>query len=394
MINKLKNKITLIIYIPLILMISGIIIFSFYSNYENTITTTTKLMDRIYAENGIGGERPRTNREEIESTSGLYYFTIKNSEIKDSRQKSSDEIKQYAITLADSGKSSGIYKDYIYTVKNRGNLGTTVMLSESSTDIYNLKLIGILSVTIFVFSAVVFFIIARKLANVISKPVEDTLSKQVQFISDASHELKTPLAVIEANAEILENEYSNNKWISYIEQEVDSMNKLINNLLLLSKIENVDRIKDKEEFDLSEQVELVSAVFESMAYEKKIKLNFDLQKDIKFLGYKEDIEHIVSTLLDNAIKHTEPEKEVIVDLKKEKDNIILQVKNMGEPIPKEERKNIFERFYRVDKARNREEKRYGLGLAIAKSTVEKYDGEIRVDYQDGYTIFKVIIHKK
>lgn len=104
---------------------------------------------------------------------------------------------------------------------------------------------------------------------------------------------------------------------------------------------------------------------------------------------REDFEHILSTLLDNAIKYTESGNNVEVVLKKEKGNVILKVENEGSQIPEEEREKIFERFYRIDKSRNRNEKRYGLGLAIAKSTVKKYNGNIKVLYKDGFTIFKV-----
>ena len=117
----------------------------------------------------------------------------------------------------------------------------------------------------------------------------------------------------------------------------------------------------------------------------------DIEENVKFNGNKEDIHHILSTLVDNAIKHTESEKSVEIILKKTKENVILEVKNQGEPIPKEEQEKIFERFYRVDKSRNREAKRYGLGLAIAKSTVEKYNGMIEVNCNNGVTTFKVKI---
>lgn len=187
------------------------------------------------------------------------------------------------------------------------------------------------------------------------KPVEETIEKQKQFISDASHELKTPLAVIEANVDVIETQNGKSKWLTYIQSEISSMDKLINNLLLLAKTDNMSQLKQTETFNLSEEVNLVSSMFESMAYEKKISIQYNVQDNIKFNGNKEDIKQILSVLIDNAIMHTKENGKVIIELEKEK-NITLQVKNEGEPIPEEEREKIFERFYRVDKARNRKEK--------------------------------------
>lgn len=187
------------------------------------------------------------------------------------------------------------------------------------------------------------------------KPVEETIEKQKQFISDASHELKTPLAVIEANVDVIETQNGKSKWLTYIQSEISSMDKLISNLLLLAKTDNMSQLKQIETFNLSEEVNLVSSMFESMAYEKKISIQYNVQYNINFNGNKEDIKQILSVLIDNAIMHTRENGKVIIELEKEK-NITLQVKNEGEPIPEEERENIFERFYRVDKARNRKEK--------------------------------------
>ena len=152
---------------------------------------------------------------------------------------------------------------------------------------------------------------------------------------------------------------------------------------------SIDNSEEYENFNLSEEVEIILSMFESIAFEKQIEIINSINKDIIINGSKGDIEHIVSILIDNAIKHTE--KQIIVELKKEKNEIVLEVKNMGEPIPEEEKDKIFERFYRIDKSRNRKEKRYGLGLAIAKSIVEKYKGKIEVSYKDNFTIFKVVI---
>ena len=135
------------------------------------------------------------------------------------------------------------------------------------------------------------------------------------------------------------------------------MNKLVNDLLTLSRMENKDNAHNQK-FDLSKEVQMAVAVFESMIYEKGIKLKTNIDEGISFNGEKEDIKHIISILLDNAIKHTKEKGKIIVNTKKENNNVIIEIKNQGEPIPEEEREKIFERFYRIDKARNRNEKRW------------------------------------
>lgn len=142
---------------------------------------------------------------------------------------------------------------------------------------------------------------------------------------------------------------------------------------------------------VEDEYSLADAISETLQREKFFVKICSNGENVFIEAEKEDFEHILSTLLDNAIKHTESGNNVEVVLKKEKGNIILKVENEGSKIPEEEREKIFERFYRVDKSRNRSEKRYGLGLAIAKSIVEKYKGRINVGYKNGYTIFEVII---
>ncbi len=395
MIKKLKQRIFLLIMVSLSVIILGIIVLFSVLNYNNTINTTNFMMDRFIGEEPKRNPDIRTEDYKIKPNidiDGVYNVLIENSIIVQSEDTQNDKIlNEYALKIAKKNTEKGIIGKYVYKVRRINPNTIKITLVENEDAISHIKIIFILAIIISIASLIAIYELAKKLSKMIVKPVEETFEKQKQFISDASHELKTPLAVIEANADVLENEIGTNKWINYIQNEADSMNNLINELLLLAKIENIDNVKEYKQLNLSKEVEIILSMFESMAYEKQVNITSNIAPNIMINGNKEDIEHIVSTLTDNAIKHTKAKKEVQIILKKEKNDIILEVKNMGEKIPEEEREKIFERFYRIDKSRNREEKRYGLGLSIAKSTIEKYKGKIEVFYKDNFTVFKVTI---
>ena len=389
MINKLRKKISLIVLFaistPLIIIVTSYTI----SYYRNTIRSNSFFVDRFFGEPNGG---PNGKKNEPIEMNGVYFVSINNGNVANSSNNITDKIKEYALSVSKNNKEVGIIGNYIYKKRNHNikEAEESIVLIESSSEINKIKIFIISSIIGSVIGLILIYILAKKIANLIVKPVEDTFTKQIDFISDASHELKTPLAVIQANADVLEGEIGNNKWLSYIQNETDNMGKLINELLLLTKIENIDKLRNPEKFNISDHICLVTSSFESMAFEKKVKLDSDIQKDIITDNFnREDITHILSTLVDNAIKHTEEKKKVIVELKKNKDKIIIEVKNKGKEIPLSEREKIFDRFYRIDKSRNRNEKRYGLGLSIAKATVLKNNGTINVDYIDGYTVFRV-----
>ena len=395
MIKKLNQRIFLLIMVSLSIIILGTIILFAVLNYSNTINTATFMIDRFMGEEPKKSPDGRLEDYKIKpetTIDGVYNFLIQDSIIVQSSVSSNDKtINGYALKVANKNTEKGIIGKYIYKVRRINPNTVRITFIENEDTISHIKTIFIVSSIIAVASLFAIYKLAKKVSKMIVKPVEETFEKQKQFISDASHELKTPLAVIEANSDVLENEIGTNKWISYIQNEIESMNKLINELLLLAKIENIDNLKEYKQLNLSKEVEIILSMFESMAYEKQIIIKSKISENITINGNKEDIEHIVSTLTDNAIKHTRSQKEVEVELKKEKNEIILEVKNVGDPIPQQEREKIFERFYRIDKSRNRNEKRYGLGLAIAKSTIERYNGKIEVFYKDNFTVFKVTI---
>ena len=306
---------------------------------------------------------------------------------------SDEEIKSIAQEILKSNDSkSGInirnlyFNNYSYSFKGHNSL--TIL--DNSFVKEKLQSLIKTSIFIFVLLEIVIIVVSIKITSWIIKPVIETFNKQKQFIADASHELKTPIAVIMANSEALEKEPNEKKWLNNIKSESERMNELITNLLDLAKLENGKNREIYNVEDLSKIAEMSVLTFESLMFENKIKFEYNIQKDLKLKCNSVQIKQLIAILLDNAIKHSEENGEIKVFLEKQKNDIILSVSNKGKEIPKEIRDKIFERFYRADESRNRESNRYGLGLAIAKNIVVNHNGKISVDCVGGYTTFKVV----
>lgn len=258
------------------------------------------------------------------------------------------------------------------------------------------RLLSSLKITLllFLFAEIVIIIVSKILSEWIIKPIENTFQKQKQFIADASHELKTPLSVIMACADTLEHNPKEQKWITHIKNESERMNHLITSLLVLAKVEDGTNKQLFESVHLSKLVEKSVLPFESLTYEKNITLDYEIEENIYFKCNTTEMQKLLSILLDNAIEHSSKQGHIIVKLRQEKNIIVLEVANKGIPIPPNEREKIFERFYRGDPSRNRNENRYGMGLAIAKAITQNHNGNISVSSYHGYTIFKIILKNK
>ena len=170
------------------------------------------------------------------------------------------------------------------------------------------------------------------------------------------------------------------------------MNNLITDLLELASTERTETYSFEEK-DISKIIELSLLTFEGKAYEKNIKIDYQIKDNIKMKLDESSIKELIEILLDNAIKHSKEKSTIKVILSEENNNITLEVQNTGDPIPKGEEEKIFDRFYRIDKSRNRKENRYGLGLAIAKNITENHNGTISASSNDNTTTFKVLFKK-
>ncbi len=260
-------------------------------------------------------------------------------------------------------------------------MDNTVSESGLSTLLRNVLIVGSAAI-------LVMFFISLYLSKRIIRPLEENDRKQKQFISDASHELKTPVAVIDTNAELLAREIGENEWLANIRYENERMGGLVRQLLDLSRAENAEA--PMEQVDFSRIVTGEELAFETFAFDHGKTIQSDIEDDVHLTGNPTQLTQIVSILLDNAIRHTTG-NDISLTLKRHGHEGVLTVINDGDAIPPDKLEHLFDRFYRGDEARTDDGHHYGLGLSIAKAITVKHGGSIGVSCQDGKVRFTVSI---
>ena len=226
------------------------------------------------------------------------------------------------------------------------------------------------------------FILMLGLSARIVKPFSDNYEKQKRFITDAGHELKTPLTIIDADAEILEMDFGENEWLQDIQAQTSRLADLTNALVMLSRMEEGVSRDTKIKFPLSDIVEEVCHTFQAPAKVQQINLNSKIEPLISMNGDEKAIRGLITILLDNAVKYTNENGTISLTLEKKKNRIYLSVFNTTESISKEQISHLFDRFYRTDASRNSQTGGYGLGLSIAAATVESHHGKISAETKD------------
>lgn len=237
---------------------------------------------------------------------------------------------------------------------------------------FSVSTIGLLSV----------FVLMVYLSARIVKPFSDNYEKQKRFITDAGHELKTPLTIIEADTEVLEMDFGENEWLQDIQGQTKRLADLTNALVALSRMEEGQSRDLKVEFPLSDMVEEVFHTFQALAKVQEKSLVSVIEPMVAMKGNEKAIRELIIILLDNAVKYTNEKGEISVNLEKKKNRIYLSVFNTTEHISKEQISHLFDRFYRTDASRNSQTGGYGLGLSIAAATVESHRGKIIAETED------------
>lgn len=288
---------------------------------------------------------------------------------------------------------SDCYKtgDYIFAKKTLKNGNRMIVLADTVSNDQNIQK-NIYTILMIMGAVFILFMITVFLSYYVTEPARKAFEREKQFISDASHELKTPLGGIAANVQALDLDGKNSIYINNIISETNRMNRLIERLLTLSRLEENTRMNEAV-FSLSEVMEEMLLTCESTAFERKIDLERTIAENVTIKGDEDEIRQLIVILLDNAIKNAGEGGSVNVLLLKKRDEIRIAVENTGEIIRKEDLEHIFDRFYTTDISRHGGS--FGLGLAIAKAIVSRHNGTITVtSREEEGTVFRVCFNTR
>ncbi len=297
------------------------------------------------------------------------------------------QAQQIYNTISDNEGKTG---NFLYKTKFLpDNLGKEVFFLSTSEQNYSVVRVALLSLGAGIVCWGLMLLIIVLLSRKAIRPIAENLEKQKQFVTDAGHEIKTPLAIITANTEALELHNGENKWTVNIKNQALRLNGLMQNLLLLAKANGNETQIKKEDTSLSEIVIRTAEAFNESAKQRNLSFDADIESNIIIKADKEQITSLISILIDNSVKYASLNSIVEIRLKKDK-NIILTVKNKCDSLPDCPPENLFERFYRGDSARTQKSGGYGIGLSAAKAIAELHGGNITANYSDeNYICFEV-----
>ena len=414
MIEQLQKKLTLLlssVSIFLLLFLLGFLFFfnrnSLYRTMRNALSSAvTKPMDRSTSDSYPIYQIFMKENGEILEHSGEDFFLESDTE---------EKAVQDALSRIKDGKES-FYgsmqggKLQYYCKKDAPPDGKTayrIALTDFSKEIGNIRQLSIVLFILFFALSFVIIVLSRFFVRKTVAPVKDAMLSQRQFISDASHELKTPLTVIINNVGNLQKKIENvpalqgedaeniRENIRGIEEMSGRMKHLTESLLDLSRLESwQDRGSQLENVALSTLIELECMYFEPLFFEKGKSLDYTVEKGLHTLGDENKLKELLSILLENALKYSLPPTATVLSLKKKRNILLLSVSNAVEKeLSKEEKENLFKRFFRRDEAHSGGDG-YGLGLSIAKEIVLMHKGTIKVESEKGQICFHVALSEK
>lgn len=368
-----------------------------YKNSRTISASSNKLVSHISFSDIFDGQIP----EALNNTGAFYLVTNHENQlisINDgnlTKSVENDEARDYAKRALSSGSSNGsIEKDgtsYSFNIRKAKDINLIIFVNDSFTDTANGNLLkaSLLAGTVIWF---ILFVLIVIVSGYIIKPVSENMERQKQFISNASHELKTPVTVISATIDIISSKKGSDRWTECIKEQAKKMKLLVSELLDLSRL--LEAHTDKKSFsvyDISSTVSSSVLYFESLFFESGKTLKQDIEESISMRCDENKIAQLVGILMDNALKYSDNNSEICFSLHKGKDNAVIKCSNLCSDFSANNILKLFDRFYRSDNDRIHEQDGFGLGLSIAQAIAELHGGSISADFKNKIITFNVTL---
>lgn len=293
-------------------------------------------------------------------------------------------VETFARRAMNQRSDGGFIGDYRYLRYGEGE-DTRILFLDCGRMLAGFRAVLLSSAGVSMAGMIAVLLLMILLSGRIVKPISLGYEKQKQFITDAGHEIKTPITIIDADAELLEMEFGQSEWLDDIRAQSRRLTALTGDLITLSRMEESAAMQ-MIDFPVSDLIAETAASFQSRALTRNLRMELSVQPMLSLCGNEKSIRQLVSLLLDNAVKYTDDGGRIALRLEKPGKALVLTVENSVDGISQETVKNMFERFYRGDPSRNSSVKGYGIGLSIAKAIVAAHKGKIHAESHDGRSL--------
>ena len=425
MIRNLRKKFILVAMLSTLVVLAAIMGVVNISNYKEVLDRADEMTTLLEKNGGKFPEEPKTDGEEVpqkpdgntegdmigenndqqvppqkpendgehfsvETPFETRYFTVTMDEKGEVTDCDLDHIaavdentaEEYAKNVSGKSGAAGFMGIYRYRVTKTGN-GTKYVFLDCRREISNFQAVLITTVSVSGLGMAAVFVLVVIFSRMVFRPVEESIWKQKRFITDASHELKTPLTIIDANTEIMEMESGESQWTKSTRKQIQRLTGLVQQLVTLSRLDEEKGLQDIAEFDLSEAVSESVQPYGALAQTKEKHLTLNIEGGLMYTGDEKSIRQLSGILMDNAVKYSSEKGNIALTLKKKGKKILLEVYNDADGLPQGKLDVLFERFYRLDSSRNSGTGGSGIGLSVAQAIVQAHKGKISAENKTG-----------
>lgn len=406
MVSKFRRKLIIVTTLAVVFVMTIIFAMINLINYSQITSSADKMLTLIAENKGIvpapPPEAPERDTIQSQLTEESQYQTRycivqlnKNNEIIDVNTShiaaiSDTEASGYALEILSADSQSGYKEAYRYKVVPT-DFGRIVIFLDCSMQLDSFFSMMAISGMIAIMCSFAIFLVIFMFSKRFIRPMVDNIEKQKRFITDAGHELKTPLAIINANVEVMELMSGKNEWTDSIKNQVTRLDQLVKSMLLLAKMEENTLTPVFVDFDLTKAFTEITEPFEIMAQQQDKKLTIRAQENIRMYGDESAIRNLISILVDNAIKYCTTDGIIEATLRRDGKALKIKVRNSADSENNDNLNRLFDRFYRSDSSRSRESGGFGIGLSMAQTIVDSHKGKISAQREaGGYVSFNVL----